>query len=309
MADIAADGATAWFGAYLPSALTLGDPGGRDAALHAVQACIPHRVLLPIAVERIECGVLPAGRALVVRARERSCDGDTFIYDLTIGEPGGSVLERWTGLRLRAVTPAPLPATWPEPLLANFLERRLAELLPGAGLRVAAEAGAAGEHSGTDHAIQLSLAGAARIHRRPDGKPVIAATDAPAVSAANGGAMILAVTGRGMLACDVEPVASLPDDQWCALLGAERSRLAATVAGEAREAPDTARTRIWAAIECLKKAGLPLQTPMSLGSVQPDGWILLTAGAASVATFVTTTRSSQVPVAIAMLSGSVHAGV
>src|SRR5207244_100887 len=54
-ADIAADGAAAWFGRWLPGTLVLGDPGARDAALHAVQACIPHRVLLPIGVDRIEC--------------------------------------------------------------------------------------------------------------------------------------------------------------------------------------------------------------------------------------------------------------
>src|SRR5688572_32285608 len=40
-AEIMPDGTTTWFGRYLPGGLVLGDPGARDAAIHAVQACVP----------------------------------------------------------------------------------------------------------------------------------------------------------------------------------------------------------------------------------------------------------------------------
>src|SRR5262249_34672643 len=41
LAQIAPDGASSWFGAYLPQTLLLGDPGARDASLHAAQAGHP----------------------------------------------------------------------------------------------------------------------------------------------------------------------------------------------------------------------------------------------------------------------------
>ena len=35
-------------------ALVLGDPAGRDAAIHAIQACIPHITVLPVSIQRME---------------------------------------------------------------------------------------------------------------------------------------------------------------------------------------------------------------------------------------------------------------
>jgi len=51
-AEIGVAGGSAWFGRCLPGELLLGDPASRDAAVHAIQACIPHVRLLPVGVER-----------------------------------------------------------------------------------------------------------------------------------------------------------------------------------------------------------------------------------------------------------------
>ena len=40
-----------WFGPYLPQPLVLGDPGARDAAIHAVQACVPDRRIVPTGID------------------------------------------------------------------------------------------------------------------------------------------------------------------------------------------------------------------------------------------------------------------
>src|SRR5205807_9707834 len=53
VAEIACHEAADWFGLYLPSGLVLGDPGARDAAIHAIQACIPHATILPTGVDRL----------------------------------------------------------------------------------------------------------------------------------------------------------------------------------------------------------------------------------------------------------------
>jgi enediyne polyketide synthase len=140
LAEIVPDGTAAWFGRYLPPALLLGDPAARDAAIHGIQACIPHAQLLPIGIERILAGRLTADEPLLFAARERRRDGDTFVYDLDILAADGSLRERWQGLRLRAVDRTRLPAAWSAPLLGPYLERRLQELFPEANLRVALEA-------------------------------------------------------------------------------------------------------------------------------------------------------------------------
>jgi enediyne polyketide synthase len=151
LAEIVPDGTAAWFGRYLPPALLLGDPAARDAAIHGIQACIPHAQLLPIGIERILAGRLTADEPLLLAARERHRDGDTFVYDLDILAADGSLRERWQGLRLRAVDRTRLPTAWSAPLLAPYLERRLQELFPEANLRVALEAPAAPRaHAGTE---------------------------------------------------------------------------------------------------------------------------------------------------------------
>lgn len=48
VAEIAGATRVGWFGAFLPQTSILGDPALRDAAMHAIQACVPHRTLLPI---------------------------------------------------------------------------------------------------------------------------------------------------------------------------------------------------------------------------------------------------------------------
>jgi enediyne polyketide synthase len=46
-----------WFDRTLAPILVLGDPGALDAAIHAIQACIPHAAVLPNGVERLEPGL------------------------------------------------------------------------------------------------------------------------------------------------------------------------------------------------------------------------------------------------------------
>jgi enediyne polyketide synthase len=113
-----------WFARHLPAGLLLGDPGVRDAAVHALQACVPHLVVLPVAVEEIWIRRRRDGAGCPeVRAVERAAVGRSFIWDLEIRDPAGAVVEWWRGLRLEAVDErAPGPA-WPPALLAVCAER------------------------------------------------------------------------------------------------------------------------------------------------------------------------------------------
>lgn len=312
IAEISSGGAADWFGQYLPARLVLGDPAGRDAVIHAVQACIPHGTLLPIGVEKLQ----PAAEMetpAVVRARERSRDGDLFVYDLEVTGTDGTVRERWEGLRLRRVGESSAADTWAEPLLGAYIERRLGELIPGAHASVVVQRnGAAQRRASADLAVRRAVGASAAVYRRPDGKPEVCregeARDGE-VSVAHTEDLTMAVAGPGVVACDAEPVTQRPAKLWPELLGPQRSSLAGLIADRTAEDRNTAATRVWAAAECLKKAHAPHDAPLVLRSTTDDHWVLMAAGRLTVATWVTPIRHAAEKLALAVLIGGNDAGI
>jgi enediyne polyketide synthase len=111
----------------------------------------------------------------------------------------------------------------------------------------------------------------------------------------------LCVATAGPLGCDVEPVAPRSSVTWDGLLGSHAS-VAGLVATETGEGPDTACTRVWAAIECVQKAGLPASAPITLTPVRQDAWTVFASGALRIATLVTTLRDTTDPVVFAVLA-------
>ena len=137
------------------------------------------------------------------------------------------------------------------------------------------------------------------VWQRPDGKPEVA--EGRAVSAAHAGDLTLAVAGTPPISCDVELVVNRSTTMWRDLLGAEGFTLAGVVGREAEEDHSAAATRVWAAKECLKKAGAMVDTPLVLRSTTTDGWILLKGGLLNIATLVTPVRGSEGRLALAVL--------
>ncbi|MGH3241106.1 MAG: SDR family NAD(P)-dependent oxidoreductase, partial [Spirillospora sp.] len=123
VAEIAGGAGKPWFGPMLPARLLLADPGPRDAFMHAIQACVPDATLLPDRVERLVPATDPWPERLVLDARERTHDGDVYVYDLTVHDETGELLEEWRGLRLRALRRHGPPAIGA--LIGPYLERRL----------------------------------------------------------------------------------------------------------------------------------------------------------------------------------------
>jgi enediyne polyketide synthase len=295
VAEIVPDPGATWFGPYLPADFALGDPAARDAALHAIQACVPHRRILPTGFDELVILRTEPGPRFV-RARERIRVGNDFTYDVEVTDGNGSVVERWQGLHLRAVEEIPAREPWPEVLLAPYLERRLEELAAHAGVAVALERGV---HDGrglpTDEVIQQALGRTERVWRRPDGKPV--RLESGGVSAAHCGEFTLAVAAAGGVACDLEEVAARAAGAWRDLLGDERAQLAERIARQQSESLDRAATRLWTAAECLKKIGQPADGPLVLEGESPDGWVWFRAGALSIATCPVEVRGRGVMVA------------
>jgi enediyne polyketide synthase len=310
-AEIAADGTSRWFAQYLPPRLLLGDPAVRDAAIHAIQACLPHARLVPVGARRVRLGLLPHAEPCRARAIERARDGDTFVYDLEITGADGAVLECWEGLDLRAVEAIAPSASWPAPLLVPYLERRAEEIVPGATAAVAVETNGTAERTRrSDEALRHALGQPLRVVRRPDGRPEVAdppGADGPgatSVSVAHAGSITFAVAGRGPVGCDLEPVVARSADAWHDLLPGERFDLAALVAREAGEDADTAATRIWAATECLVKARAAGDAPLTFESSSSDGWIVLASGPLHIATYATGVRTAESPLVFALLVGA-----
>lgn len=331
LAELAPATAAPWFGPYEAPTLLLGDPAARDAAIHCIQACIPHATILPVGVERIDLLRSDYDGVRLVAARETRHDGDLFVYDVNVLDNQGRPVERWIGLKLRAVAPSESRDAWPEPLMAVYLERRLAELgLPG--LRVALTSSDApahntskapsdgangnGNRNGSGKRAHLprrsqaafhALLGAPAVSYRTDGKPQPVADGH--VSASHAGPLTLAVAAPNAVGCDLEPVAPRPNGDWRELLGEPRHALALRVATEAHEPLEAAATRVWTAIESLKKAGASFDAQLTLRHAHPDGWVSFAADGMGIASYVGRLRGTSGPLALAVVLELPHARV
>ncbi|MEU8328804.1 polyketide synthase dehydratase domain-containing protein [Micromonospora sp. NPDC048839] len=297
VAELAGASATWWFGAAPPEPLVLGDPGLRDALLHAVQAWAPDTVLQPLGVDRIWLAGAGPYEQVTVYAVHRDRDGDVHRFDLE-AMADGRVVERWTGLRLRLVSGGRPPGPWPAQVFGPYLHRRLSEL---AGIDVAAvlEPGLRRERRREHTALAVArLLGAhTTVRYRPDGRPELGG--GRCVSAAHGGANTLAVVSGRPVGCDLEPVARRERAEWRRLLGGHLA-LADLIAAETGEPLSTAATRVWSALESLHKVGVTAVTPLTYTRHTPDRWVLLTAGRWRVATCVVGLRGVPEELSVAV---------
>jgi enediyne polyketide synthase len=305
LAEITPDGSTQWFSRYLPASLMLGDPGAHDAAIHAIQACIPHATLIPVGIDKLIQGHKQTVGPWFARALEREHVGDNFTYDLEVTDLAGQLEGRWEGLRLKLVNHRAEQSQWAAPLLGNFIERRVQELIAGAEISVVIEQDATrNRRERSDRAIQRAIGTAVPIRRRPDGKPEVSNGRKLDVSAAHTGDFTIAVAARWRAACDIELVQERPAAMWQDLLGIERFQLAGLIAREAGEDESAAATRIWTAGECLTKAGARLDAPLVLTAATADGWTVLKSGTLTIATLITRIRGIEGLVALAILASS-----
>jgi enediyne polyketide synthase len=293
-----------WFGTFLPQDTLLGDLGARDAFMHSIQCCVPNATLLPVGVRRLTPSVRTEGQ-VTMYATELSRTGDTFLYDVDVRDETGEVVERWEGMKLQAVRKQDGRGPWVPVLLGPYLERRLEEVLdqaPPVALVVEPDdAGTVTERrQQTALAVSRALGRREVVRYRPDGKPEVGG--GVSVSASHGAGVTLAVTGTGPLGCDIQAVPRRPEREWAGLLGAQVA-LAALVAREADEDVPVASTRVWSAIECLRKSGRSIVDQMALHSSTPDGWVVFAIGALRVATFVTSLVDVEESVVVAVLAG------
>jgi enediyne polyketide synthase len=273
--------------------------------MHGNQVCVPDATLLPVGVDRI----YPAGDKLAAAGELRYCaterhqDGDTYTYDIAVRMAVGPVVERWEGLRLRAVRKDAGRGPWVIPLLGPYLERAVADLT-GTPVAVAVEphadaTGRVDRREMTALAACRALGRQVPVRYRPDGRPE---TDGgEVISASHGPGLTLCVAAKSLVSCDTQAVEHRAASAWLGLLGSHEG-LARLLASESGEEYDAAATRVWAAIECLHKAGLPQSAPLIASPSARPGWQVLNCGPLRIATFVTTLRDVKGQVAFAVLT-------
>ncbi|MFC5064245.1 type I polyketide synthase [Actinomycetospora atypica] len=296
-----------WFAPFLPQTRLLADPGARDTAMHALQACVPDATLLPESVERLHLAdpAVDAFDHLVLDARERSQDGDRYVYDVDVRDPDGVLVERWEGLALRAVRHRDGAGPWPAPLLGSLLERGMERTLGGERAVAVepdpddADGSVQARREGTETAVSRAVGEPITVLHRPDGRPEIPGAD-ETVTAAHGAGFTLAMVGGELVTCDVEAGVGGPGAGWADLLGPELVILADLVVRESGDTDDIARTRVWTALECVRKTGSS-SSAISL-ELCTDEWVTFTAGEHRVATWVTHTTTHDGPVVLAGLA-------
>ncbi|OLB75827.1 MAG: hypothetical protein AUI14_20275 [Actinobacteria bacterium 13_2_20CM_2_71_6] len=270
-----------WFGSFQPQRLELGDPGARDAFLHVLQGCVPDRRVLPTGVERLVVHRRAEG-TVTVDARQRDEDGDRYVFDMSIRDGDGGLVEEWYGLALRGIAPLHRER-WPVELLGAYLTRSLRRWRPQVGVDLAVAAGARGDPQRTRD-VAGWLAGTPVTHAG-DGRPV--AVDGTAVSASHLDGRLLVAAGPAGTAVDWQRVAAVP------LVDPATGELA-----RRGEDPAVAATRIWTCREVLAKHGAAPDAPLVVDVAGPDGWFLLRSGGYALYSVAVPTDGAPVAVCV-----------
>jgi enediyne polyketide synthase len=306
VAEIATTADVDWFAPFLPQERLLADPGTRDAMMHAIQCCVPDATLLPQGVERLYLAEPGSQHEdyVLLDARERAQDGDSYVYDLDVRNPDGTVVERWEGLKLRAVRKRDGAGPWVPSMLGSYLERACERLLGGRRAVVlepdpvdAPAEDIAERRAQTALAVGRALDRPVSVRYRPDGKPELDGAD---VTASHTSRLTLVVTGTGPLACDIETAVERSEEDWAGLLGEELLALGRLLAADTGEPAGVANTRVWSALECVRKTGSMTQA-LTVRRVDADGWALLASGDARIATWSATVNGRPDPIVFAVL--------
>jgi enediyne polyketide synthase len=298
-----------WFGGYLPAELMLADPGTRDAVMHSIQCCVPDATLLPAGIEQLYLAdpkLVGDAEQLTMSARERWRDGDTYLYDVDVYDPEGGLVEQWVGLRLQAVRKQDGTGPWLPALLGSYLQRQLGDVL-GRQLRCAVQPDTGSRAGGgielrrarTASALAWATGAEITVSYRPDGKPEV--FGGPQVSSAHGPGLTFAVAADTPLACDVELAVTRANREWVGLIGADGLWLSEVLSSSRQEPLSVTATRIWTAIECLRKTGHANIDALTGSEPRNDQWVVLRSGAARVATFATNLHGLSMPLVFAVL--------
>ena len=252
-----------WYGPLLPQGFSAGDPGLRDAVLHALQLCVPHQVVLPVGAAQVQAGRLDPDTEYLICARQTFSDGRRFVFDIQVCDPSGGVVEQWTGLELVLAPAGPIPNDAQHPLAPALLQSLIARIATdvlgarevGAGVVVGEPANLA-----SGRALARALGRPVIVNREPDG--AIAVTGSR-VSTSHAADITVALTRReGRIAIDLQFAPAYELDEWRLMLGEARLRFAMQLSEQESVPLQQALLAAWTVAECLIKLGC-LEWPLA----------------------------------------------
>ena len=300
MAELAPPVRSPWYARHLPSEFAMGDPASRDAAIHCLQACIPHKTVLPVGVGHVAATRAWTRDKATIHAVERARDGSDFLFDLWIRDREGRTCEKWESLHLRAVAPIGTAGPWPLPLLAPYLERKLDELLPPCGIKVRLLDGTEdARERAMLQSIRQSVCPAAKMTHRPDGKPEILGCSGrrTQISCSHSGRITMLAFRECAVGCDLENIAGRGPSDWKGLLDGGELDLAGVLSDRSHASMDCAATQVWALRESLRKAGAGLEHRLRLDSCAAENWALFSSPDFLAATFHARIADADSPMA------------
>jgi enediyne polyketide synthase len=300
-ATLSAGDEAVWLSPFEPQQLVLGNPGIRDALLHALQAAVPHRRVIPVSVDRIS---LYAGtQAVRMEAVEREATEDRFVFDILARDAAGAIVETWEGVAFRAISyidhVGKLLGSFPV-LAAAYVERIARAALGDDSIEVALIVGSQlpREERRARAIATLGLDG--RVFARSDGKPMLIGCDPQlSLSIAHRDGVTLAVKAAGNIGCDIEAVADWSGATPRSPLSAADQALAVEVAADV-EPLSVAAARLWGVYETtLKHAGL-LAPCWKANRRGTDGVVLFETASGRTATMRVPGPASDLVIAIGL---------
>lgn len=274
-----------YFSDFFPQQLLLGNPLLNDAALHAVQVCVPDKTLLPVSIDKILFLQATGESEVVITAEEKENRGDDYTYNIKVTGKDGQVLQVWESVLFRAMHSQAKPEL-PLSLAAVALQRKV-DLITG-------------RHSHSSIGFNLAIENG-HLLKRTDGKP-LAVNGYVSRSNSNGNTMLAEADEE--ITCDMEAVEDKPDGSWQLLFSNDREMLAGRIRSETREDFCSSATRVWCAMECMRKAGIAVSSPLLYEKTDADGTVWLETGSYKILTWKRTIREQGPSVFAVLMKGT-----
>jgi enediyne polyketide synthase len=289
--------------------LLTGDPFFRDTLLQSGQIILPDVIALPVEIERWEIYPKSTGiQTCRIVANVLHRDDEIITGDVTAIDSMGMVIERLHGYKTRIidklqnaprVTDLISPDAWDESLINNKLQSycQRIDMIPPV-VAIWHQSGFHKMEKNRRHIVEQELIEKAYrklmvpVEKFPDeimvnwtvnGKPVIVGNDRVGISCSHDDRLCMCVVGVLQQGCDIEPVAHRNPEEWHELLGKARAPLFEAVSG-IDKSEDLAGSRIWCAMEALRKATDMKHSTLKY-DYQIDDCLIFTGGDLKVLTF------------------------
>ena len=306
------------FAPNLGNSILLGDPYFRDVLLQSVQLTIPKHICLPVEIERIELwqNPKPDENSRLVIVELQKLEGQEYIAEVTATNEQGNVLEKITEYRLRILeehleNPTAIelanPETRDELKLQKVLHdtfKKFALKSPAIALGYAPNLQEKSKKQrrqqerpiitrALKEQLKLTLEESIdfRIKTLASGKPepelIGSNLNKLDLSLSHCDRYCLCVVDQTPQGCDIELITHRTEDDWVALLSFAHSSLMKELV-ENGDTLDQAGTRIWSALEAIRKAFNDVQPKLVIVAQKQESVLFKTETPAGEYLIVTT---------------------